>query len=341
MARVRHQRLREGQGVGPILDHCMTMSPKCLIHQLGFATSEWYKERRCGHLIRAKGINLTNANGGGIEISNDRQLLNLLDLSDAVAAEYLSKSRQTLNTMLKSEENAPKDYFRLSDIYLLISAAARSGRVLSEAQKASIRQYVQSTRAPASDEAQADGRKAKKRPRRDYEMLMARLQPTKSFDEASVHAAIYILPAFSEMKNALPQQHDAIREEVEKFQNAPEPIELFCVSTTEFQAQMTGAAIGLNDVSNRCVGKAIVDHYQPMVLYYLLDEEIPKCKILTEQGLVDAPFFRADMIKACVEGLLDANQRVVLNEPNKRLPEPKEAARDLKRGQAKPKVETI
>jgi hypothetical protein len=236
-------------------------------------------------------------------IENDRELLSILGLSDPDAAEYLSKSRQTLNTMLRSGDDAPRDYFRLSDIYLLISAAERHGHSYD---REAVLEYIKDTRTPEPGSTKKGSRK---RARRDFDMLIERLSPAESWADEDVYAVIYVLPAFSEMRNHLPRQRDILSAQVAEFNRAEHPVEMFCVSTTDVQAQMAGASIGINDTS-RCAGKAIVDHYQPMALYYIHGSEHPKCRILTQHsGMVDAPYFRTDMIQACVEGLLTDEQR--------------------------------
>ena len=232
-------------------------------------------------------------------INNDQELLDELRLSETKAAGYLSRARQTLNTMLRQrgdQNQPPNDYFRLSDIYILVSAAHRSGVDFG---REKIVDYIQRTRGGKAGQT-------------DYQQVMALLQPSSELIKADIYAVIYILPAFSEMKAEMPRHHQSLREEIQSLQSAPQDIELFCVSTTDMIAQLTGNSLGIKD-KERCVGSHIVDHYQPMALYYLRSEEHPRAKIFTQYaGLIDAPHYRTHMIRLCVEGLLRDNQRETL-----------------------------
>ncbi|RYG79467.1 MAG: hypothetical protein EON59_16140, partial [Alphaproteobacteria bacterium] len=76
-------------------------------------------------------------------IANDRDLLSALRLSDAVAATYVHKSRQTLNNQLgaRKDASAPTDYFKPAELLMLVLAASRDCPEFDEDAKHAVKDY--------------------------------------------------------------------------------------------------------------------------------------------------------------------------------------------------------
>jgi hypothetical protein len=64
-------------------------------------------------------------------ITSDRDLLAALGLTEAQAADFLDRSRQTLNASLSSESKRTK-YFRPVDVFVLRMAAKAAGNVVND-----------------------------------------------------------------------------------------------------------------------------------------------------------------------------------------------------------------
>lgn len=229
-------------------------------------------------------------------LENDRDLLNHLELKDTLAAAYLGKTRQALNTKLgpKSATSSPDNYFSCSELFILFSAAHKRG-VAFDADRMS--KYIQRTRTPSSNAEQIA-----------YDHVMSFLEPATHLDLDEVYAVAFVLPAFDKIRELHEPRAQELRKIVKTLTKSNRRVELFCVSSTETQAQLAAGWLGIAG-HERSVGKYLVDHYSPMVLFYLYDQEVPMAQILTEKvGLVDALHFRGDMIRTCVHSMLSEQQ---------------------------------
>lgn len=229
-------------------------------------------------------------------IRDDRQLLDELNLTDAEAASFLGKSRQALNGQLGSkrsrEKSGPFDYFKVSDIVILVSAARQVGRVFDVAR---ISEYVFRTRPRRGDE-----------PGVPFELLDNLLfGETSAIDVAQADTVVFMLPAFADLCAHRPDARDALVKIAKQLRSANPRPNIFVLSSTPTQAKMVAQWFDLDLEEDHCFGDEIVDHYLPTVLTYNQNSDIARPYVLTENGtFVEAPQFRAPMMVQCVRSLL-------------------------------------
>lgn len=232
---------------------------------------------------------------GANDIEDDRALLNELGLTDSQAALFLGKSRQALNGQLGPKKGAGQpgtlDYFKLSDILMLVSAARQTGRAFSAER---VEDYVRRTRAPRGEESHIP-----------FELLMGVLlgePPTLDIEGADT--VVFMLPAFADLRSQLEKAARELMKVARQLQDATPQPKVFILASTSMQAKMAGQWLGL-DCGENCFGRDIVDHYLPTVLVYRSAQDEARPYVLTESGtFVEAPHFRAPMIAECVRSLL-------------------------------------
>jgi hypothetical protein len=236
-------------------------------------------------------------------IRDDRELLDRLGLSDADAAMFLTKSRQTLINQLGAKKagadlERPTDYFRLGEIATLISGARQLDRIIDVP---AVWHYVAVTRA---DDLGTQ----------PYVMLVKLLRgKAEALDISGATTIVFLLPAFADLRasrgdvamNLLHLAHD--------LPSGDAGPAVFVLSSTEMQARMAGQWLGLDTGSN-CFGRDIVDHYLPTVLVYRRDRDESRPYILTERGTFEAaPRFRSNMVADCVRSMMPSEMRSYLS----------------------------
>lgn len=228
-------------------------------------------------------------------LANDRDLLDALKMSDSDAAMFLGKSRQALNTQLGPKKGArrkaPANYFKLSDIVIMVSAARQLGR---EFNVPAVKDYVERTRKPAGEDGKGP-----------YKMLLGLLEgEQEKFELHGAGALVFVLPSFAELRARHADIAEDLRDIVRRAQTMnPQPT-LFLLSSTSLQAKMAGQWLGIQD-SQKCFGRDVVDHYLPTILLYNSANDEPRPFVLTENGtFVAAPRFLSHMVADCVRSLL-------------------------------------
>jgi hypothetical protein len=245
----------------------------------------------------------TGSGDDASRIANDRDLLDELQMSDADAAMFLGKSRQALNAQLgpkKGEGRAPpSDYFKLSDILILTSAARQLGRSFDAA---AVKGYVDSSRKPATDT-------------RPYELLISLLKAEpEGLDTEGADSIILILPAFQELRTRWVSVATFLRRLVgELNQRVPRP-RVLVLGSTATRARMAGQWLrGVPDED--CFGSDMVDHYLPTIMAYRRAEDDLRIFVLTEEGsFKGAPSFVQDMMAGCVRSMLPLAARSALDD---------------------------
>lgn len=232
-------------------------------------------------------------------IVDDRALLRALHMSDADAALFLGKSRQALNVQLgpKNGSNAPDDYFKLSDILVLIAAARQLGRSF---EVKALRAYVERTRKPEKESA-------------PYKLLMSLLKAEpEGLDTSGADTVVFILPAFHEMRK-LTHVRDFLRKTAVELARRDPPCELFVLATTDGRARSAGDFLGIDHT--QCFGSDLVDHYLPSIMVYRRAGDDLRVFVLTEEGNFSrAPTFIQPMVADCVRSMLPKAIRPALDE---------------------------
>jgi hypothetical protein len=233
-------------------------------------------------------------------ITNDREFLAALDMTDAQAAMYLGKSRQALNNKLKSKRrsDAPDDYFKASDLLILVIAARRLGK---EFDVREVRRYVERTRSAADGDA--------------YAMLIQELEGNDDIEREVMGAStvVLIIPEYDQLSKADPSGADQLTALAGMVRQLPSNPWIVVLSISEVKANTAARQLGLSGVRVRPVSHEYVDHYTPMALIYggSGDDDVePRPFLLTDTGrLVAAPHFRAPMMSDCVKYMLPKEVR--------------------------------
>lgn len=241
-------------------------------------------------------------------IANDRELLEALGMTDAQAAMYLGKSRQALNNKLKSKRrgDAPNDYFKASDLLILVIAARRLGNAFDVGQ---LRRYVKETRAPAASAGAGDA----------YAMLIQELDGNDDIEREIRDAStvVLIIPEFDQLSKGNPTGASRLTALAGMIRRLPSDPWIVVLSISEVKASAAARELGLSGRRVRPVSHEYVDHYTPMALIYSDAERAgndsiaeqggiqPRPFLLTDTGrLVAAPHYRAAMMSDCVKYML-------------------------------------
>lgn len=260
------------------------------------------------------------------EIETDRQLLERLGMNDAQAAMYLGKSRQALNNGLGSKRSgtAPNDYFKLSEILVLVIAAKQSGHPFEEAR---IRTYIEATRKPAKIDV-----------RSPYSLLMNLLGSAGAMQLDAAAAVVLILPDFENLRCEHPEAAAHLRTIVSQVATSDADPWVVVLSSSALRASMAAQWLELRGNRVHALCHDFVDHYVPLVLIYDEGEENPRPFMLTDQGsLVAAPQYRAPTMAMCVASMLPdpvANDLFPSGKPGSadpKSPKPRKPAEDPER----------
>jgi hypothetical protein len=247
---------------------------------------------------------------GTPSIRDDRSLLEALHMTDAEAASFLGKSRQALNNQLGPKKGppgtAPLDYFKLSDILVLISSARATGRQFDPIR---VGDYVERTRKPREGESDVP-----------FDVIMEMLMGEPSaLNTEGADTVIFMLPAFVELRSQRPDAAEELAE-VAKELRARDPMpEILIFSSTDMQATMAGKWLDLD--TGKTFGRDIVDHYFPTVLVYRRKEDRAIPYVLSEKGtFVEAAHYRGAMMAECLRSLLPDEVSRALQPPGKIQP---------------------
>ncbi len=229
-------------------------------------------------------------------------------MTDAEAASFLGKSRQALNNQLgpKKGGTAPPDYFKLSDILVLISSARATGRQFDGLR---VGEYVARTRKPREGESDVP-----------FDVIMKMLLGEPSaLNTEGADAVIFMLPAFVELRSQRPDAADELAEVARELRERSPMPEILIFSSTDMQATMAGKWLELD--TGKCFGRDIVDHYFPTVLVYRGAEDKAIPYVLSEKGtFVEAAYYRGPMMAECLRSLLPDEVSRALQPPGKGEP---------------------
>jgi hypothetical protein len=211
-------------------------------------------------------------------LCTDRELLDLLKMSDADAAAYLGRTRQALHSKLGPRNGSragPSGYLKTSDILTLVTAAREFGR---DFKPNDVLDYVAYTRKASEPEA--------------FELLESFLsEASPKIDVAGASAVILILPAFADMLTAFPESRAYLTEVVDEARDCG--VKVMVIGPTSVRARLAGASLGVED--GLCFGHEQADVYSPTII--VVDERDPNVFILTHDArfVSVAPFNRATM----------------------------------------------
>lgn len=241
---------------------------------------------------------ISASSASAARIDDDRALLRHLRINDSDAAMFLGRSRQTLIIKLGPKKGAkhppPSNYFKLTDIVILVSAARQMGRNIDPE---TIRIYVDSTRKPA--EGLSDER---------YAMLIGLLSgSSERISLAGAETVVFVMPAFAELRaHRLEVARDLKRRIKEDIGGMEPPPTVYLLAPTNLQARAAGQWLGID--AGHCYGSEVIEYYLPSILVYRDLMEEPSPYVLTEDGeFVAAPRFMNHMVADCVRSLLPAD----------------------------------
>lgn len=225
-------------------------------------------------------------------IEDDRDLLSELGMSDSDAAALLGRSRQALHQKLGPKNSSRKgakgravpgrsEYFKVSDIFTLTSAARQLGRPF---RGDVILSYAERTRKKREPEA--------------FALLESVLRddPQPLEDIAGATAILMVLPGFAEMLVRFDRVGDFLVDIVEDARSMSDPAaQVFVVGPTAMQADIAGDWLGVPE--DRCFGHESADLLPPAIIVFSEDDQ--RVYTLTETGqFMGVPAFqRATMAR--------------------------------------------
>ena len=229
-------------------------------------------------------------------ISDDRQFLDVLNLSDAEAAMYLGKSRQALNGKLGSKRagDAPCDYFKPSEMVVLVIASRHKGGELDEGKLGRIRDYAERTRAPRHRESGGGGA---------YALLEKLLHPAAGLDLREAHTVVLILPDY----HALSERESAARlfEELVANQRTVAPkAKVVILSSTNARARAAMRSLPLAGADAHAFAHENADYYLPMVLVYDRSCGLQSYVLTDANTFVGAPQYNVPLMTECVRSMV-------------------------------------
>lgn len=236
-------------------------------------------------------------------IGSDRELLAELGMSDAAAAAAIDKTRQALNLKLGPQRSSAADpprrpYFKPTDLLLLIMSAQDSDHSFDEH---AVWQFIEESapyRSGGSEET--------------YRRIQSQLG-LEEIDLEGAGTVVMILPAFADMRAALPGfSMDLARVAERLARQRPAPW-LAVLSSSNLQARMAADWLRLPAHRTGCATHEFVDHYLPTVLVFPRTGEDPRSYALNERNnLGAAPQFRASVIGEFVKFMLPEVERTRL-----------------------------
>jgi hypothetical protein len=222
---------------------------------------------------------------------DDRDFLDALEMTDTETSLYLGKSRQTINTMLKSQKDPSgtraKDYLRCADMTHLINAALIKGVKLD---KPRLADYIRRERSKDKGK----------------DIALSLLEPKSSaiaWDE--VESLVLILPQFGLLEKHRSDALLEIRQLISEMAARGKKDNVALVAETPSWAET--AAYGMGLTSAHCSSHATAEHYIPTVLLSGHTEDKHRLLVVTEaNSLSPAPQFCVATVAACVQRLLSA-----------------------------------
>jgi hypothetical protein len=249
---------------------------------------------------------------------DDRQLLSELGMSDGDAAALLGRSRQALHQKLGPKSSSRKggkgravpgrsEYFKVSDIFTLTSAARQLGRPF---RADAILSYAERTRKKREPEA--------------FALLESVLRddPQPLEDIAGASAILMVLPGFAEMLVRFDRVGDFLVDIVEDARSIGDPAaQVFVVGPTAMQADIAGDWLGVAE--DHCFGHESADLLPPTIIVFSADDQ--RVYTLTETGhFMGVPAFqRATMARRALV-MLPPEMRTVAS--------PRRSSRSTRRG---------
>lgn len=234
---------------------------------------------------------------GETAIRTDRELLTELDLSDALAGNYLGKSRQALHMKLgaRNSNGNPAPYFKVSEVVMLVMAAQQRGH---DFDRTAVLDFVTST---AGD----------RQPSEESLTILKQILGAGAFvDVTDAGTIAMILPDFADQRAALPELSDDLKclaEEVARLRPIPW-VAVF--SSTVVQARMAAEWLELPEAKTRVFRHDYVDNFMPSLLVFPRTEGPPRPYLLTELGgIIPAPQFRANKMAEYVRYMLPLDAR--------------------------------
>lgn len=172
------------------------------------------------------------------EIANDRDLLLALGLTDAETSIYVEKSRQTLINKLRAakEGKAPDNYFKASEILMLVTAAAKTQTEFTSKRKEAVFNYIRESRGGSENEQD----------RMLLKVVLDTLSGEPDLDLTAAATIVFLLPDFLALKSSQPNAFSLLRSVVRDAQGMDLSPKLLVLSAGKLEAGAAAAELGLS-----------------------------------------------------------------------------------------------
>lgn len=229
------------------------------------------------------------------KILDDRQFLDVLKMSDDVAARILGRSRQALHQKLGKSRQSPgakgrsKGAFKPCDMLALVNGAVY--RKVNFDRKL-VKNYIVEIYDDADQE--------------EVGPLLQFLDPSRKISAASSERIVFILPAYAK----LVRQRPMVRESFVDLVNSASPgTKINILAHSDMWSEAAGQALGVS--AENCVAHDNVQHYVDTVIIFGFDGDPDSASIymLSDgEGLVEAPQWHTDTLAECTLDMLSSHK---------------------------------
>ncbi|WP_427454822.1 hypothetical protein [Litorimonas sp. WD9-15] len=222
-------------------------------------------------------------------ILTDLDLLDELNLTEAMAADYLGKIRQTLNKGLNNAKDKNKPYFKFGELYTLIAAAASLNYTFS---KRAVRDYIDETRKDISLGQQKRGK----------DLVDGLLTETEVLDLKGAVRLDIVLPGYAGFSEHQPKIVSLIDRHIKAFKLNPAG-QLRCLTNQISDKATIKKDFGLSDAECK-VSEPVMHYFRPLIFIYDESNPIPRAYMISDKpGFVEATHHRVRETAGCFDYL--------------------------------------
>jgi len=222
-------------------------------------------------------------------ILTDLDLLDALNLTEAMAADYLGKIRQTLNKGLNTAKEKNKSYFKFGELYTLIAAATSLNYAFS---KQAVKDYIDETRKDISLGQQKRGK----------DLVDGLLTETDVLDLKEAARLDIVLPGYAGFSEHQPKILTLIDKHIKAFK-LNSAGRLRCLTNSVSDKATIKKDFGLSDAECK-VSEPVMHYFRPLVFIYDDSNPIPRAYMISDKpGFVEATHHRVRETAGCFDYL--------------------------------------